>query len=259
MLIAVAMGPAACGGGASQATLADAVARGDHELAADLLAAGADPEEPRVHGLTPLMRAANRDDETMVDILIDAGADLEETAPEGLTAIHIAAQADAIAAIGSLIRAGADVTVRSSNGMNALDHAAAAGAVAVVALLADHGVDIDAQSQVITQGHGYPRDVGAPPLGIAARAGQVEVVAALLERGAEVDAMSASGHTPLLLAVFSNQSVDVVSALVDAGADPRIEASCEQGCSFASGDALDWARQLGRADLIAPLEAAEGT
>lgn len=232
------------------ATLADAVGAGNAELARSLLAAGADPDQPRVHALTPLMRAAIRDDAAMVRLLLDAGADIAATDNDGQSAMHVAAQTDSAVALAALIEAGADPGSRSHNGMNTFEHAAAWGSVEVIAQVAALGVDLDARSEVITQGHGHPRDVGSTALGVAARAGQVAAIELLIGLGAAVDAPSKSGHSPLMLAVFSDQSPEVVSALLAGGADPLLAAGSDQRT------ALDWAGELEREELVPLLEAA---
>lgn len=240
----------------AEQSLSAAVAGGDIDQARSLLEGGADPDGLRIHGFTPLMRAAIRDDAAMVRLLLDAGADLEATDIAGLTTWHLAAEADAAAALDVLIAAGADLSVRSRNGMNTLEHAAAAGSVRVIAAIAAIGVDLDAQSEIVTEGHGYPGERGSTALGIAARAGHIDAVEALLEAGASVDAPSAAGHTPLLLAIFSSQPPDLVSVLLDAGADPTVRAACDTRCSYDEGDALEWAHRLGDPAVIPLLEAA---
>jgi ankyrin repeat protein len=237
--------------------LSEAVKAGDTDLVRAHLEAGADPDEPQtLSGFTPLMRAAMRDDVAIVAQLLDAGADLNATAPEGLTAIHVAAQADAAASLEALVAAGADMGATSINGMNALHHAADLGSVTVIEFIAGHGMDLDVQSEAVTRGHGHPRDRGASALGIAAHAGQLEAVETLLALGAGVDTLSAVGHSPLLLAVFSGYSPEVVAVLLAEGADPRIEASCELGgCLGEPGDALEWARRLNQQEMVPLLEA----
>ncbi len=244
------------GGGAEVDTLSEAAAQGDVDRARELLREGADPDEPRHYGFTPVMRAAIGNHVRMIELLLDAGADLAAVDPNGLTAWHLAARVDATEALEALMAAGADLGVRSRDGMNALDHAASAGSVDAIAVIAATGIDLDAQSETRTQGHGYPVDEGSTALSIAARAGQIEAVKTLLELGANVDAPSAFEQTPLLMAIVSGQPPELVSVLLDAGADPTVRARCRAGCSIDEGDALQWAHRLGHPGVIPLLEAA---
>lgn len=242
-------------GGSSN--LSDAVAAGDIERVRELAAQGADLDEPLVLGMTPLMRAVNRDDADMVGVLLESGARVSTQGADGLTAVQIAARADAIEALDLLLEAGADPSARSPSGMNALDHAADAGSLTVVETLASRSdIDIDEPSAAVTQGHGYPRDRGPTPLGLAVRAGHTQVVNRLLQLGAAVDGLSASGHTPLLLAVFFDQSPDIVERLLAAGAEIDATAQCERGCSNTKRPltVVEWAKELERAELVPILE-----
>lgn len=243
---------AACS--SSDADLSEAVADGDARRVRELVGQGVDLNGPLELGMTPLMRAANRDDERIATILIDAGADVNLSGMDGLTPVHIAARSDSVGVGELLIDRGADPATRSASGMNALDQAAASGSSEFVELLVTRtSLDVDAPSEAITQGHGYPRDLGPTPLGLAVREGRSETVSRLLDLGARVDAPSASGHTPLLLAVFFDQSAEVVQQLLDAGADPGATATCDTGCSTGGGEPLntiDWAIALGREQLV---------
>lgn len=240
-----------------ESTLSDAVESGDVEEAARLIARGSDPDQPKVLGLTPLMRAVVRRDAAMTELLLDAGADPKASAQERLQPVHLAAQVDAVEALSLLLEHGADPEVRSINGMNALDHAAAWGSVGAMEFLVLWGVDPDQPSEVIAQGHGYPRDRGGTPLMIATSAGKEDAVAALLALGADVDGTSASGHTALLVGVWTDQSPALIELLLSDGADASVVAECDEACSAPPGDALDWARELGRTDLVPVLEGAQ--
>lgn len=55
------------------------------ELAASLLARGADPNLRDARGSTPLMLAASRQDEAMAKLLVSAGADLDAADFRGMT------------------------------------------------------------------------------------------------------------------------------------------------------------------------------
>lgn len=242
--------------------LSEAIAAGDPAVMGCLLESGTNPNEPNALGLTPLMQAAARDESGMITALVAAGADLDVTTGAGWTAMHIAARADAPGALAALQAAGADLRSRSADGMSALDHAADAGSVSAVEHLIDEGLDPDRRSAFITQGHGYPRSQGLTPLTLAVRAGRPEAVDTLLRLGAHVDATTSSGHTPLLIAVFSGQSPELVASLLDAGADPHARAACIRACSVGGADGLDaleWARELGRNRLIPLLEASTET
>ncbi len=239
-------------------TLAEAVASGDVVRAMALLEDGADPNAPRVLGLTPLMRAVNRNDAPMVKVLLDAGAEPTMTDVTGMTALHIAAQADAIDAFVVLLETGADPGERSANGMDALAYAASGGAVKIIDALADRGLDLDAPSGVSFRRHGVPRDRGSTPLGVAVRAGQADSVARLLQRGADPNGLSSSGSTPLLEAVYHNAPAEIVSLLLKAGADMEARGRCDSGCSKAvSGPqgltAVEWAVELDREEILAVL------
>lgn len=234
-------------------SVADAVAAGDLESVEALLEAGADPDGGGL-ALSPLMRAATRDDVAMTELLVRWGADLTATTTNGLTVTHVAASADSPNVLEFLIAEGVDVERRSTNGMNAMNHAAGAGAIDALRVLADAGVDLDVPSDVVTQGHGYPVDVGSTSIAIAARAGHVDAVAALLELGASVDARSDLGQTALSQAVVTGQAPAMVELLLDAGADPTIVVECAQRCGSGSRDIEGWARVAGDPDVVALFE-----
>lgn len=238
----------------SDADLSEAVAAGDLSRVRELVADAVTVEEPVVLGMTPLMRAVNRDSTDIAAVLLDAGARVDGIGADGLTPLHIAARADAADSMGLLLDEGADPGIRSSSGMNTLDHAASSGSTEAVGLLLTRtDLDVDAPSEAITQGHGYPRDQGPTPLGMAAREGHAETIAKLLEMGAAVDAPSASGHTPLLLAIFFDAPSEVAETLLAAGADPTATAKCDKGCSTGGREPLtvvEWAEQLERTELL---------
>lgn len=243
------------GDAGSQANLSEAVDSRDLSRVLELVEDDVDLDQPLVSGLTPLMRAANRDYAEIAAALIEGGADVHARGMDGLAPVHVAARANSVETLDLLFEAGADPAVRSRSGMNALDHAAHAGAVEALQLLARRGgLDIDEPSEVVTQGHGYPRDESPTPLAIAVRAGELEATKALLAEGADVNQPSAAGQTPLLVAVLSGQSVEMVELLLDAGADREVTVRCERGCSSPGrqGMALtpeEWAARLGRTEL----------
>ncbi len=208
-------------------------------------------------GLTPLMMAAAANDVDAATALLDAGADPNATGREGLGALHVASIAGTIPIIELLVERGASIGLRSDNGMNALHHAAASDRPEAVRSLVGIGMDPDERSSAVLQGHGHPRVVGPPALALAARSGHLPAVDALLDAGAAVDRTSEGGHTPLLVAVFSDSDVEVVRRLVEEGASLGVAAACDQGCSSGNGRQLtvaQWAAALGREAMLPILQ-----
>ena len=237
--------------------LSEAVASGDPDVVQEFADRAESLDEPLVFGLTPLMRAVNRDDLPVVQVLLDAGASVSTQGSAGLTPALLAARSDSASSLRLLLDAGADPGHRSANGMNALDHAADAGAVETIeVLLTETALDIDEPSHTVTPGHGYPRDLGPTPLGLAVRKGRLEAARTLLELGADVNASSASGHTPILLAVFFDVRPEIARLLIDSGADLEVRAECRSGCSVSTEplSLREWAVALNRDRLLPLLE-----
>lgn len=249
VVAAAILGTTAVRRGDSNDTLADAVAEGDQSRARNLLSDGADPDHPRVLGLTPLMRAALRNDAGMTRLLLDAGADIAARDTGGLTAAHIAAEGNAAESLRALAAAGADIHSPSRSHMNVIQHAAARGSVDVIREFAAQ-FDLDEPSGFSTGGHGAPRVIGIGTLGLATLNGHAGAAEVLLELGADVNAPSSSGPTPLLIAIFTRQKPHLVALLLAHGADPTIVAKCNLGCSGDGGDAIHWAQVLNRTDLL---------
>jgi len=65
-------------------------------------------------------------------------------------------------------------------------------------------------------------EAGRTPLMCAAQRGNPEIVRLMLEHEAYINASDLEGCTPLILAVRTNTNTDVVSVLLDAGADTLI-------------------------------------
>jgi ankyrin repeat protein len=265
-----------------------ACANGDAMLAGKLLAAGADANAARWDGETAVMIAAGVGSVDIVNLLAARGANLNAAeSRQGQTALMWAAAERHSEVVKTLIAHGADVRAVSKRGFTALVFAAvkndgpsaeallAAGAdpnyalpegstvlsvaasyrsVAVANLLADHGANPIA-----------PDRQGNTPLHIAAHFGDLALTAKLLARGASVNARTArtpvpaaggfgllrfvaGEQTPLMLAAKADH-VDVMRALVAAGADARLQAqdgTTVLSAAAASGhlDAVQYAYEL---------------
>ncbi|MDJ0607941.1 MAG: ankyrin repeat domain-containing protein [Kiloniellales bacterium] len=183
-------------------------------LLSELVARGADVNAAAARDRrSPLMAAVARGNRGAAEILLAAGAAVESVDSDGYRALHFAAMTGESALVSVLTRAGAAVEARAERGDTPLGLAAAESQVdAVLALLAA-GADPDA-----------PGRDGLPPLHRAAMAGGTGAALALLSNGADVNLTDgASGNTALMLAA-NRGFVDLVSLLLDQGAEVGIRA-----------------------------------
>ncbi len=242
-----------------------AAAAGYAEIAAVLLASGADPratnargqtamslaieagftrvvERLQVAGVSPaggrglshdaaLVRAATEGDTRTVQRCLEAGASPNAVDPDptelGRTALHQAARGGHAKVIRALLRAGAD-----AGAAERLPSLFPDGET-VLYLAAESG-NPDAVRALLAAGvdPDAPDRHGCTPLVAAARRGYTEVVQALLADGAEVNASGGDARTPALLAAIQEDHAETAAALLAAGAaldGPGLVAACQHG------------------------------
>lgn len=163
--------------------------------------------------------------------------DSSKTWSTGDTVLHeLAARGDANA-LTEHIRQGVAVNAKNRWGDTPLHRAALWGHASVVSALLRNGAEIKAGSDGRTPLHwAAVRESGSASL--------------LIEAGAEVNALDAHGWTPLMVAAKRGNRV-VVQRLLEAGADPKVEA--EHGL-----DAAYVADKYGHTDVSKLLNAREG-
>lgn len=174
------------------------------------------PSDSEIGRYSGLFEAAHKGDVGAIRELAAAGTDIEDRDDNGRTAVHVAAFASQDAALKALAEAGAD--------MNALD--ADRYDAVTIAAVAD---DPELMSLVITLGND-PGRMTSPYDGTAliaaAHLGHVEVVRRLIAAGAPLDHVNNLGWTALIEAIVlgdgSDAYVQIVQALLDGGADPRL-------------------------------------
>ncbi|HVI59707.1 MAG TPA: ankyrin repeat domain-containing protein [Luteimonas sp.] len=229
-----------------QAHLYDAARRGRVEHALELLDAGADPHAPPGDGerdqrSLPVL-AAVLPDLRLLRALIGRGVDVN-AAHQGMTPL-LAATRDSWhgrpEAVMTLLANGADPRAADADGNTPLHHAARSSDPGVAALLRDAAAEMAALNhdgltplgvacaagnwrlaRFLLERGASPEPADATPALLAAAGGDEDDpagVALLLKHKAKADARDRHGRSALHEAAFAGHA-DIVSALVDAGAD----------------------------------------
>jgi ankyrin repeat protein len=136
-----------------------------------------------------------------------------------------------------LLAKGADLKTRDKDGLTLLMLAAAMGRDQMVRVLIDRGADL----------HALGGEEQFTALHAAIMQEHLAVAQTLLARGAKVNQASASGLTPLMMAVATG-SVPMVEAIL--AQNPDVNARTPQG-----GSALGGAQQAGMEKIVALLQA----
>lgn len=165
-------------------------------------------------GWTPLLYMANKRNADGVKLLLDKGADVDYQGGRGWTALLIAAYYGDTAVARHLLNKGADRSLKSGRGETALQLARRRGHTALAALLDDSGKG---------SGGGDTGDGGGAVdwnnrLLKAAQGSDLAAVRQALDKGADINTATAYGWTPLMLAVYKNNS-EMVRYLLGKGAD----------------------------------------
>jgi ankyrin repeat protein/beta-lactamase regulating signal transducer with metallopeptidase domain len=182
-----------------------AVENGHKDVAALLLAQGANVNAKDKAGWTPLYRAVDRNKD-MVELLLSQGADVNVKDHDGYAPLHEAAWTGQKAAVALLLANKAEVNVETKDGETPLHRA---GNKDVAELLLSNSAEINAKD-----------NQGREPLHGAAAGGHKDVVELLLAKGVDVNVRDKGGLTPLHNAAISSyDNVAVLFPLLAKGAD----------------------------------------
>ncbi len=199
-----------------------------HQIAEQLIAAGADVNQQGAGGKTAIMYAALAGSgyRTCVETLIAGGADLDLRDDRGHTALTLVATAENYQMFNLLLQAGA-----STEGLESIQliQAATIGNLNRVQSLLSAKVNLDL-------------DRGAA-IGNAAAAGHTQIVDLLIRAGANVNLCNSSGFTPIASAAHAGYG-EIVQLLIDAGADIQAPAGISNSYS-----ALEYA-QMGMYQFV---------
>jgi ankyrin repeat protein len=236
-----------------------AALNGDAELASMLLYAGANVgAKTRIGGYTPLHLAAQIGNAAVIAPLIAAGSPVAAATSTGATALMQAAHSGSADSVRILLENGADPNIKeTANGQTALMFASASDRTDVVKLLIARGADIGATSRVedfsaltmssqvdangvpvqaqaaqrgdvpgVTRPFNYNELIGKhgglSALHFAARQGAMATTEALLAAGADINQQGAGDRTTPIIVAAVNGHFDLVSMLLDKGANPNL-------------------------------------
>ena len=228
--------------------LVQAIRTGQDKCVASLLSAGADPNSVDDEGKTPLfilMENGGGNPEIM-RILLKAGAGPNKVSwMHQQTPLHLASKKGYQVCVKGFLASGAKPDRRDAAGNTPCMFASRDGHVNIVRMLLRHGADGDAQNLT-----------NETPVHFAAKGGHVDCMQELLETGAGTNARDSRGQTPLMIAcklkhqkvvellldqdcdvngqdtnsgktalhwAVHNGDVNIVTELLDAGADTNIK------------------------------------
>ena len=234
--------------------LLQAVRSGDRELVEILTKAGADTNHAGANGETSLHLAARRGVAEIAFLLVDAGGDVNRGNAQGVQPIVLALEEghedvarvyagtgdgplfsprelrsrDAIgrtpllnaAMLGlhrylkRLIADGSELEARDNENCTALILAAANNQSESVQILLDAGADLEATDKE-----------GSTALTHAAWRGHLKLLKMFIARGAKVDTTRGPEKLTPLMGAASTGNLEVVRALLDAGADPNAKSA----------------------------------
>jgi len=208
-----------------------AAAEGHADAVEVLLKAGARPNTTSKGGFSPLIFAAAKGDFKTTDRLLAAGADVNYSVPAGMNALLIAMAGRNPKLAELLIAKGADPAAKDRNGSTLLHSAAQLGDVQMMKGLLARGLDVNAKTAKSQggRGGGGQRNAGPgemTPLLLAAKGNHVEMMKALVEAGADPK-LKAQDGTNLLIAAAGSGHVEAVKYAYELC--PDIAAATERG------------------------------
>jgi ankyrin repeat protein len=180
----------------------------------ELLAAGADVNQAADDGWTPLMSAVANGETDRVRLMLDSGAGLQDFDHKGRTALALAAENGNGTLVDLLIVRGAAqdlVGVAPDVRGGQIAAGVASGSLEIVRKLAEAGLPLEAENII-----------GRHPLTLAGGSGFDDIVDYLLAGGFPPDLRNSSDGSTALMWAANGGHIQIVQALLDAGADPTL-------------------------------------
>jgi serine/threonine-protein phosphatase 6 regulatory ankyrin repeat subunit B len=178
-----------------------------------LLATKIDVNTKDDDGNTALMLASQEGKLDVVHALINAKADVNINGNKGDTALMLASEKGHLKVVQALLIAGANVNVKNAVNGTALEFASERGHLGVVQALLAAKADVDVHIKIITELPNNPYVVSGTVIVIertalmsASERNHIDVVQALIDAGADVNARIEGGATALILASGMHES-----------------------------------------------------
>ena len=223
-----------------------------------LLAFGADPTCSDESGTTPLHVAVGSNPSEILAKLLDAGADPDTGRDVARTPLMDAVAGRNAAAVELLLRRGADVHALDRHGQDVLFHLDSGGGSALLTVLMDAGARVGARNRdgdtarhvALRKGDSALWDMLSPnedsdawveetgrfgdsALHAAVQGGCLPAVNRLIRAGADVNRTNRAGHSPLLVAL-TTENLAAQALLTKAGAQTGfLEAVAAGDCNLA--------------------------
>ncbi len=189
---------------------------------------------------TEIMKASYIGDINEIENLIKSGKDVNERISGGnvFTALDVAIRVQNYKVVKYLLREGAKVEVQGSSFEQPLIIASRGKDADIVDILLKYGADINKNFN------------GWTALKEAASRGSLKVLQTLINNGAYLENLNVKkGNSPLVLAVYDG-SVEKVSALLNAGANPSYKNNQGETASIINEQLLEWSITEKREDMI---------
>lgn len=151
---------------------------GNRKAAEEALREGASPNARDFYDLSPLLCAVSRHDLEMTRLLLDHGADPNQAKKDGVTPIFLATvfpdpDANDLSLASLLVEKGADVSRPTKYGQTPLQWVAFHGYLPIAEFLVNHGANVNAVDRY-----------GQSPLRMAKRQNREEMIEFLVKHGA---------------------------------------------------------------------------
>lgn len=167
--------------------------------------------------LPPIFLATNQDDPAAIRKLVKAGGVPDTAAPDGTTPLMVAAERGLVRTARELIKLGAKAAYCRPDSFTPLLNAVFAGSTELVKLLLESGAEIN-RGHTIPSSRGPSG--GQTALMVAAVKQNLPLVKLLVKAGADLHAVSESGYSPLMWGLANAPDGQVAKFLLQSGAEP---------------------------------------